>query len=134
MVKHTICLEFEEVTDVTPDVRITFYNAGHILGSAMVHLHVGNGLHNILYSADMKYGRTKLLEPAITSFPRLETLMIESTYGGKEKILPRREEQEAQIQKIIKDTIERKGKVLVPVLGSGRAQEVMILIESMVRA
>ena len=48
MVKHTITLEFEEVTDITPDVRLTFYNAGHILGSAMIHLHIGNGLHNLV--------------------------------------------------------------------------------------
>ena len=60
MVKHTICLEYEEVSDVTPDVRITLYNAGHILGSSMVHLHIGNGLHNFLYTGDLKYGRTRL--------------------------------------------------------------------------
>ena len=133
MVKHTICLEYEEVTDVTPDIRITLYNAGHILGSSMIHLHVGNGLHNLLYTADMKYGRTRLLEPAATSFPRLETLMIESTYGGKENVLAPREEQEEQIRKIIEDTIKRGGKVLIPVLGSGRAQEVMVLIEHFFR-
>ncbi len=80
MVKHTISLEYDEVTDITPDVRITLYNAGHILGSSMVHLHIGNGLHNMLYTGDMKFGRTRLLEPAVTTFPRLETLMIESTY------------------------------------------------------
>jgi len=45
MVKHTICLDFEEVSDITPDVRLTLYNAGHILGSSMAHLHIGNGLH-----------------------------------------------------------------------------------------
>ena len=70
MVKHTITLEYDEVTDVTPDVRITLYNAGHILGSAMVHLHVGNGLHNILYTADQKYGKTMLLDPAVPIFPQ----------------------------------------------------------------
>ena len=84
MVKHTITLEYNEVSDVTPDIRITMYNAGHILGSAMVHLHVGNGLHNILYSGDLKYGKTMLLDPAVTVFPRLETLLLESTYGGKD--------------------------------------------------
>ncbi len=133
MVKHTITLEYEEVTDITPDVRITLYNAGHILGSSMVHLHIGNGLHNMLYTGDMKFGRTRLLEPAATVFPRLETLMIESTYGGKDNILPPRQEQEEQIRKIIEETIKRKGKVLIPVLGSGRAQEVMILLEEMIR-
>jgi len=134
MVKHTVSLEYDEVTDVTPDVRITLYNAGHILGSAMVHLHIGNGLHNLLYTADMKFGRTRLLEPAATLFPRLETLMIESTYGGKENVLSPREEQEEQIRKIIEATIKRGGKVLIPVLGSGRAQEVMVLIENLMRA
>jgi KH/beta-lactamase-domain protein len=133
MVKHTICLEYDEVTDITPDIRITLYNAGHILGSAMVHLHVGNGLHNLLYSADMKYGRTRLLEPAVVQFPRLETLMIESTYGGKDNILAPRPEQEEQIRHIIDVTIKRGGKVLIPVLGSGRAQEVMVLIENLIR-
>ena len=133
MVKHTITLEYEEVSDVTPDIRITMYNAGHILGSSMVHLHVGNGLHNILYSGDQKYGRTLLLEPAITMFPRLETLMLEATYGGKENIMPHRQETDEELMKVIKDTTERNGKVLIPTLGVGRAQEVMLAIEQMVR-
>ncbi|MBS3098453.1 beta-CASP ribonuclease aCPSF1 [Candidatus Woesearchaeota archaeon] len=133
MVKHTICLDYEEVSDVTPDVRLTLYNAGHILGSSMVHLHIGNGLHNMLYTGDMKFGRTMLLEPAATVFPRLETLMIESTYGGKDNILPSREECENQFSNIVAETIKRNGKVLIPVLGVGRAQEVIILMESMIR-
>ena len=133
MVKHTICLDYEEVTDITPDVRITLYNAGHILGSSMVHMHIGNGLHNLLYTGDMKFGKTALLEPAATIFPRLETLMLESTYGGKDNILPARFESEEQIKKIIVDTVKRGGKVLIPVLGVGRAQEVITIIESMVR-
>ena len=81
MLLHTITLKYGEVTDIAPDVRLTFYNAGHILGSAMVHLHIGNGLHNILYTSDFKYGRTKLLEKAHTQFPRVDTLIIECTYG-----------------------------------------------------
>lgn len=133
MVKHTITLEYDEVSDVTPDVRITMYNAGHILGSAMVHLHVGNGLHNILYSGDQKYGRTLLLEPAVTMFPRLETLMLEATYGGKENIMPHRQETDEELMKVIKETTERNGKVLIPTLGVGRAQEVMLAVEAMVR-
>ncbi|MEK6983877.1 MAG: beta-CASP ribonuclease aCPSF1 [Nanoarchaeota archaeon] len=133
MVKHTITLEYDEVSDVTPDVRITMYNAGHILGSAMVHLHIGNGLHNILYSGDQKYGKTLLLEPAVTMFPRLETLMLEATYGGKENIMPHRQETDEELMNIIKETIDKGGKVLIPTLGVGRAQEVMLAVEAMVR-
>jgi len=129
MVRHTICLDYNEVTDVAPDVRLTFYNAGHALGSAMAHLNVGNGLHNLLYTGDMKYGQTKALEPSAISFPRLETLIIESTYGGKENVLPSRKECEDQLFNAIKTAIERKGKVLIPSLGVGRGQEEMLLIE-----
>ena len=133
MVKHTITLEYDEVTDITPDVRITLYNSGHILGAAMVHMHVGNGLHNLLYTGDLKYAKTHLLAAAVTEFPRLETLMIEATYGGKDNIMPAIREADEYLSNTIKDTIKLKGKVLMPVLGSGRAQEVMTLIESLVR-
>jgi len=132
-VKHTIVLDYEEVTDITPDVRLTFYNAGHILGSALVHLHVGNGLHNIVYSGDLKYGRTALLEPANTRFPRVETLMIESTYGGKDNILPPLKEEEEELRQILENTIKKGGKILMPVLGSGRAQDIIVMIEQFIR-
>ncbi|MBI5797397.1 MBL fold metallo-hydrolase [Candidatus Woesearchaeota archaeon] len=129
MVKQTICIGYEEVTDITPDIRLTFYNAGHILGSAMSHLHIGNGLHNMLYTGDMLYDNSNLLAKAITKFPRLETVIIESTYGSKDDVLPPREESEAALMDIIKKTIERGGKILLPVLGVGRSQEIMIMVE-----
>lgn len=129
MVKHSICLDYNEVTDITPDVRLTFYNAGHALGSAMVHLNIGNGLHNLLYAGDFKYGKTRLLDAAVTHFPRLETSIIESTYGSKNDILPSRKESEAQLIETIKKTIDKKGKVLIPELGLGRAQETMLIIQ-----
>lgn len=129
MVKHSVCLNFNEVTDITPDIRLTFYNAGHALGSSMVHLNIGNGLHNLLYTADMKFGKTRLLDAAVTSFPRLETVIIESTYGSKNDTLPSRKESEEILIETIKKTIDKKGKVLIPELGLGRAQETMLIIE-----
>ncbi|MEK6812611.1 MAG: beta-CASP ribonuclease aCPSF1 [Nanoarchaeota archaeon] len=128
MVKHTICLDYGEVSDITPDMRITFYNAGHIIGSALTHLHVGNGLTNLCYSGDLKCIRTRLLDPAETRFPRLETLMIESTYGGKENVLKSRREAEESVIQVTKETIEAGGKVLIPVLGVGRAQELILIM------
>ncbi len=68
MVKHTICLDYGEVTDITPDLRITFSNAGHIIGSSLVHLHVGNGLTNLLYSLDAKTPVTVIDSDDNTSF------------------------------------------------------------------
>ncbi len=133
MVKHTICLDFNEVTDISPDLRITFYNSGHALGSAMVHINVGNGAHNLLYGADLKFTKTKLLDKAVCNFPRLETMIIESTYGAKTDILPPRKESEEQLINAIKATIEKGGKVLIPELGLGRAQETMLILEEAMR-
>lgn len=133
MVKHTICLGYEEVTDITPDVRLTFYNAGHSLGSAMCHLHIGNGLHNLVYTADINYETSNLLNSAVTKFPRCETVIMEATYGGKDDIQPSRKESEDQLIEIIKMTQGRGGKVLMPVLGVGRSQEMMIIIERAIR-
>src|SRR3989344_169635 len=133
MVKHSICLNYNEVTDVTSDIRITFYNAGHVLGSAMVHINIGNGSHNLLYTGDYKFMRTRLLEPATIYFPRLESVITESTYGAKEDVLPPRREAEEKFIDLTNMTIERGGKVLIPELGLGRAQETMLIIEDAIK-
>ncbi|MFX1261660.1 MAG: beta-CASP ribonuclease aCPSF1 [Promethearchaeota archaeon] len=129
---HTVTLNYGEVTDIAPDVRLTLHNAGHILGSAIVHLHIGDGQYNLAYTGDFKFGRTRLLEPATFTFPRLETLVVESTYGHPTDKMPPRQEVERKFASIIKRTIERGGKVLIPVLAVGRAQEIMLVLEDLV--
>ncbi len=133
MVRHSISLEYGEVTDITPDIRITFYNAGHVLGSAQVHVNVGNGLHNFVYSADTKYAKTRLLDAAENRFPRVESLQLEATYGGKDNVLPPRKETEQVFIDLAKKTIERGGKILLPELGLGHAQETMLRVEEAIR-
>lgn len=123
---HTIPVEYEDVTDIAPDIRLTLYDAGHILGSAMVHLHIGNGLHNIVYTGDFKYAHTRLLNKAVDKFPRVETLIMESTYG--ETKLPSRSEAETNLLNIIRKTALRGGKTLIPVMSVGRGQEIMLIL------
>jgi len=133
MVKHSISLNYNEVTDVTPDIRITFYNAGHVLGSAQIHINIGNGLHNFIYTGDMKYAHTRLLDPAVNKYPRVESIQVESTYGAKEDILPPRKETEAKFIKMVKETVEKGGKVLLPELGLGHSQECILRVEESIR-
>jgi KH/beta-lactamase-domain protein len=128
-VLHTLPLRYGVVTDIAPDVRLTLHNAGHILGSSMVHLHVGEGLHNVVYTGDYKFSRTMLLEAATVEFPRVETVITESTYGGADDIMPSRVEAEERLTRIVNDTLERKGKVLIPVPAVGRAQEIMLILD-----
>ncbi len=127
-VKRTITPGFGEVTDITPDMRLTLKNSGHILGSSLVHLHVGEGLHNILYTGDYNYDESEMLRPADTNFKRVETMITESTYGGKnDKQQPREEAQKKFLSKI-KQTLSKGGKVIVPVFAVGRSQEILGLL------
>jgi len=127
VILHTIPLSYGEVTDISPDVRLTLHNAGHILGSAITHLHIGKGLHNIVYTSDFKYGPTALLQPASNHFPRVETMIMEATYGGPDNLSPSRRETERNFVDICNKLLV-KGKVLIPVPAVGRAQEILMVI------
>ncbi|MEM4296499.1 MAG: beta-CASP ribonuclease aCPSF1 [Candidatus Anstonellales archaeon] len=131
--RNFITVNYEEIVDITSEIKLSFYNAGHILGSAIVHLNIGEGKHNILHTGDLKFGFGRLLNPAHTSFPRADTLFIESTYGGKNDVMPQRAESEAKLMSIINETLLNKGKVLIPVFAVGRAQEVLLAIEAHVK-
>jgi uncharacterized protein len=128
VIMHTVPLTFGTVTDISPDIKLMLSNSGHILGSASIHLHIGNGDHNIVYTGDMKFGRTYSLENASWNFPRVETLIIEGTCAGKEDVFPQREEAEKHLINSINNTIADNGKVLIPVPSVGLAQELILLI------
>ena len=128
-VLHTIPLRYGAVTDISPDIRLTLHNSGHILGASVVHLHIGEGLHNLVYTGDYKYGQTMLLEPATTFFPRVETIITESTYGAPQDLMPSRIVAEERLSSVINRTLERGGKVIIPVPAVGRAQEIMLIID-----
>ncbi len=130
MLMHTITREYGEVTNVTDEIKLTYHNAGHILGSATVHLHIGEGMYNIVHTGDMKFGYTRLLDPADTKYPRIDALFIESTYGGSSDVMPNRQESEIMLMDNIKRTIDNGGKVLIPLFSVGRSQEIMLVLEA----
>ena len=134
IMKQTIGLSYGTVTDISPDIKLVLANAGHILGSASCHFHIGNGDHNFVYSGDIKYGKSMLLESADTRFPRVETLLVESTYGAKEDIQPTREEVESAFVKSVNEILNGGGKVLIPIPAVGRAQELMMVIDKYMKS
>ncbi len=133
VIQHAITLPYGMVTDISPDIKLVFNNAGHILGSATVHLHIGEGAHNIVYTGDYKYGRTQLFDSATWNYPRVETLITESTYGAKEDIMPIREEVEMNFVNAINNILKGGGKVLIPIPAVGRAQEILLVIDQYMR-
>ena len=128
-IKNTITLNYGDTTDIAPDLKLTFHNSGHILGSAAAHFHVGDGQYNLVFSGDIKFENTWLFDRAINHFPRLEALIMESTYGGYNDFQPAREEGMKNLAEIINRTVEKRGKILIPVFAVGRSQEVMLVLE-----
>ena len=134
VIMHTVTLSFGTVTDISPDVKLMLSNSGHILGSASIHLHIGNGDHNVVYTGDMKFGKMSSLENASWNFPRVESIIIESTYGGKEDVFPQHGEADIHLIDSINKTVAENGKVLIPVSSIGLSQELIFLINMYMRA
>ncbi len=134
IMKQAITIPYTTVTDISPDIKLVLANAGHILGSSLCHFHIGNGDHNFVYSGDIKFAKSILFESASWNFPRVETLLIESTYGAKEDIQASRQEVEASFIKSVNEVLRNGGKVLIPIPAVGRAQEIMMVIDQYMKS
>ncbi|MEE2811973.1 MAG: beta-CASP ribonuclease aCPSF1 [Candidatus Thermoplasmatota archaeon] len=134
MIKHIVDVEWGKTIDIAPDIKLTMYNAGHILGSSSLHMHIGEGKHNIVFSGDIKYEKSWLYEAAAVRFPRVETLILESTYGGAKDFQPTRQEATQEMQDLIQRALSRRGKIFCPVFAVGRSQEVMIAIDQLFKS
>jgi len=132
-IKHTIPLEYGDVTDIAPDIKLTLHNSGHILGSAISHFHIGDGLYNVAFSGDIHYEDTRLFNGAVNEFPRVETLVLESTYGGRNDYQTDQADSERKLKEVIRETVERDGTVLIPAFAVGRSQEIMLVLEEAMR-
>lgn len=132
--RHVVDVAWDQTTDIAPDVKMTFSNSGHILGSSAVHLHIGDGKHNLLFSGDQKYEKSWLFDAANTRFPRVESLVLESTYGSEGDYQPSRQEANQELKDIVSRTLSRGGKMVFPVFAVGRSQEVMIAIDELFRS
>ncbi len=134
LVARTIPLRWGETADIAPDVRLTLYNAGHILGSSICYFETERGSHRIAFSGDMKYERTWLFDAADSRLPPIDTLVIESTYGGAKNFQPSRREASAAFSTFAAKVLARHGRLVVPVFAVGRSQEMMLVLEQAVRS
>ena len=131
--KHTITVEYGNVTDIAPDIQLTMHNAGHILGSAVCHFHIGDGFHNIVFSGDIHHTDTRLFNGASNNFPRVETLFMESTYGQRNDYQTDQEDSERKLIDLINDTYDDGGRIVIPAFAVGRSQELMLVLEEAMR-
>ena len=104
--------------------EVTLYNAGHIPGSAMVHM---SRDIDILYTGDIKLEDTRLMRRADTKFPETDILIVESTYFGV--IHPEREELEREFVESVMETLDMGGHAIIPAFAVGRTQEILMILE-----
>ncbi len=116
-------VEYEDPVQIA-DVEIELFNAGHIPGSASIHLRSDV---NILYSGDIKLEETRLLEGADLHYPETDILIVESTYFGTKH--PDRKELERRFVESVIDTIDMGGHAIIPAFAVGRTQEVLMILE-----
>lgn len=107
-------------------LTFSFHRAGHILGSAMIRVY---GKKTLLYTSDTSWRETKMLD-SLEKGLEAEVMIIESTYGGKEDVHPSMKNTCKKICESINQSIGEGGKVLIPSFAVGRAQEILLLLES----
>jgi putative mRNA 3-end processing factor len=105
-------------------VQATFYNAGHIPGSASIILEVEG--KRLLYTGDMNLAKTMLMKEVEHSYKDIDILITESTYGYRD--LPARDVIAKKFLRRIEEVIDAGGSVLIPVFAIGRAQEILQIL------
>jgi len=124
MMEHSLLLDYGEEVEVDK-YRVMLTSAGHILGSSLVYLETPSG-HKILYTGDTNTIQTWTLTKAELWPMKIDTLIIESTYGNVAH--PPRYETEKQLIDSIEEVIDNNGVVLIPAFSVGRSQEVISLV------
>jgi metallo-beta-lactamase family protein len=117
---------YETEVHVAPGITAVFHDAGHILGSSIVELHVaadgGTPARTLVFSGDLGRSAAPILrEPTILR--QADYVFVESTYGGRRHEPP--ETAIKEFRQAVLDTIEQKGVLLVPAFAIGRTQEVI---------
>lgn len=131
MQKHNKLVEYNQEFDIK-GLKVKLYTAGHILGSAMIH--VSDQHHALLYTGDFNLRGTKLLDPAQTEGLRAGTLITESTYGAEKDVFQPEKKVTESMLASIKETINKSGKVIIPSFGVGRAQEVLLVLDDYMKS
>ncbi len=109
------------------DCSLTFLDAGHIPGSAMVLVSIDG--KTVLYTGDINTRDTRLLWGAKTSgIPPIDALIIESTYATRTH--PNRLDTEREFVSSIKQVLDAGGKVLIPAFGVARSQEILSVLQT----
>lgn len=124
--KNVITIGINETYEFEDGMILRPYYAGHVIGAAM--FYVSYKGESVVYTGDFSTMADKHLQSASIEALRPDLLITESTYGGVLRDCKKSKERE--MLQIIQKTIDRDGKVLIPIFALGRAQEICLLVEN----
>jgi len=122
---------YHKEVEIAEGVTLQFIDAGHIIGSASVHLRIAEkgNTSQLSFSGDVgQYGDLLLRSPQ--SFPQADYILLESTYGDK---LHKDAQPTAQalLDVVIKTCVEKQGKLIIPAFSVGRTQEILYVLNNL---
>ncbi len=126
-------MDYDEQFRVAGDVGVIFREAGHILGSSQVQLHIRNGNEGerdfrLGFTGDLGRDHLPILRDPY-QMDGLDALIMESTYG--DRLHERGEDLKTRLANVVKRTVERGGKIIIPAFAVGRTQRVVYLLHEL---
>ncbi len=130
--RYSFQLPYKKSVNITRDTSLEFYDAGHIVGSALSKLFLPNG-KNVLYTGDFNYIDTRLHNKADFKVGNVDVMIMESTYGNRNH--PPRHEVEQEFVESVEAVLARGGHAIVSSFAVGRSQELLdVLVEHKIDA
>ncbi len=129
--RYFTAVGYERPYEVLPGVTVRFYDAGHMLGSAIVALDIdeGGARRRLVFSGDLGRPDTPILRDP-TFIDAADVLLIESTYGDRaHDPLP---DAKDRLCRVVKATSDRRGMVLIPAFAVGRTQTLVYLLNQLI--
>jgi metallo-beta-lactamase family protein len=132
-VRQFVGINYDRPFPVLDGVMVTFRDAGHILGSSQVVLDVDeNGRKfRYLFSGDVGRGGDDILRDPVR-VENVDYLQVESTYGAR--VHEPKTDANAIVAKLVRDTLDRKGKVIIPSFAVGRTQQIVYTLHQLTLA
>jgi metallo-beta-lactamase family protein len=119
-------VDYKEKINLTPELKVTFFNAGHILGSAMIEFSYHG--KKILFTGDLGNNPSPLL-PNPDKVTDIDYLVMESVYGDRNH--ESRETRRQKLEQVIQDNHKRRGALIIPTFSLERSQELMFELDSL---
>ena len=132
-VRQFVGFNYDRPMPVTNGVTVTFRDAGHILGAAQVVLDIQEGSRRFryLFSGDIGRGDDDILRDP-QPVENVDFLQVEATYGGR--VHSPKIDAKAEAGRLVRETIQRKGKVIIPAFSIGRTQQIVYTLHQLTLA